>query len=309
MRLEHRFTVPASVEQAWAVLNDLEQVVPCFPGASLTSVDGDEFAGACKIKLGPISLQYNGTGRFAERDEAAHRVVVEGKGKDRRGNGTATVLVTAQLTGSGDAATAVAVDTDLTITGKPAQFGRGLIQEVSDKLLEQFVSCMTSKLSDSGSKPRPTDVLFGGGRDGGSDAGQAEGQVTGKAAGSGQAAGSGRAAGQEAGLGQAVGAGRGSGLGQAARPGAGGGSTSGPSAVSHARTGAGPHGRSDSGSATPSGSGAEAEARSGTQSSAPDEAEAVVDLGAALLPVLAKRLAPYVIGAAAALLLRRLFSR
>jgi carbon monoxide dehydrogenase subunit G len=245
MRLEHRFTVPASVEQAWAVLNDLEQVVPCFPGASLTSVDGDEFAGACKIKLGPISLQYNGTGRFAERDEASHRVVVEGKGKDRRGNGTATVLVTAALTGTGDAATAVAVDTDLTVTGKPAQFGRGLIQDVSDKLLEQFVSCISDKLS--GPKPRPNDVRFGGGQDG-------------------------------------------------AGEGSGGERPSEPSAVSHARTGAGPQG-----SGTPPGP--------GPASSVQDEPAAAVDLGAALVPVVAKRAAPYLIGAAVALLLRRLFTR
>lgn len=146
MKLEHQFVVPVPVEEAWAAFNDLERVVPCFPGATLTSYDGDEFAGSCKVKLGPVSLQYTGTGSFVERDPAAHHAVVEAKGKDRRGNGTASARVTAQLTASGDSTTAVTVETDLTVTGRPAQFGRGLMQEVSDKLLDQFVDCLTTEL-------------------------------------------------------------------------------------------------------------------------------------------------------------------
>jgi carbon monoxide dehydrogenase subunit G len=146
MRLEHSFTVPAPIEQAWATFNDLERVVPCFPGATLTSFDSDEFVGSVKVKLGPVSLQYNGTGTFVERDPAAHHAVVEAKGKDRRGNGTATARVTAQLTASGESETAVNVETDLTVTGRPAQFGRGLMQDVSDKLLGQFVDCLTKEL-------------------------------------------------------------------------------------------------------------------------------------------------------------------
>ncbi len=132
MRLEHKFVVPAPIEQAWAAFNDLERVVPCFPGATLTSYDGDEFEGSCKVKLGPVSLQYTGNGSFVERDPANHHAVIEAKGKDRRGNGTATARVTAHLTASGPASTEVSVDTDLTVTGRPAQFGRGLIQDVSD---------------------------------------------------------------------------------------------------------------------------------------------------------------------------------
>ena len=146
MELTHQFTVPASIDVAWAAFNDLERIAPCFPGASLTSYDGEAFDGLVKVKLGPISLQYTGTGRFVERDEAAHRAVIEAKGKDKRGNGTAAANITATLTSSGEDATDVTVQTDLNITGKRAQFGRGVMQDVSDKLLGQFASCLETKL-------------------------------------------------------------------------------------------------------------------------------------------------------------------
>ena len=148
MELEHQFTVPASVEVTWAAFNDPGRVAPCFPGATLTSVDGDEFTGSAKIKLGPIALQYNGTGRYVERDESAHRAVIEAKGKDKRGNGTANATVTAQLSADGDS-TSVLVTTDLAVTGTPAQFGRGVMQDVSDKLLGQFVTCLQSTLGEA----------------------------------------------------------------------------------------------------------------------------------------------------------------
>ena len=150
MELSHRFTVPVSVDAAWAAFNDLEQIAPCFPGAALTSFDGERFEGLCKVKLGPISLQYTGTGRFVERDEKGKRAVIEAKGKDKRGNGTAAAAVTAQLTAMGDNATDVEVKTDLTITGRPAQFGRGVMQEVSDKLLAQFTACLETRLGSGG---------------------------------------------------------------------------------------------------------------------------------------------------------------
>jgi carbon monoxide dehydrogenase subunit G len=146
VRLEHKFVVPAPVEDAWAAFNDLERVVPCFPGATLTSYEGDDFTGSVKVKLGPISLQYTGNGTFVERDAAAHHAVIEAKGKDRRGNGSAVAKVTTQLSASGPASTEVVVGTDLTITGRPAQFGRGLIQEVSNKLLDEFTACLVTKL-------------------------------------------------------------------------------------------------------------------------------------------------------------------
>ena len=148
MELEHRFTVPASVEETWAAFNDPEVVAPCFPGATLISVDGDQFTGSAKIKLGPIAMQYNGTGTYVQRDEQARRAVIEAMGRDKRGNGTANATVTAQLNPDGDG-TAVHVTTDLAITGKPAQFGRGVMQDVSDKLLLQFVACLQAKLGAS----------------------------------------------------------------------------------------------------------------------------------------------------------------
>jgi carbon monoxide dehydrogenase subunit G len=146
VQLQHRFTVPAPIETAWEALNDVEGVGACFPGATVTSVEGDEFAGTCKVKLGPISMQYSGSGRFLERDQVGHRAVLEAKGKDKRGNGTAAVTVTTTLAAEGEDRTAVTVDTDLSITGKPAQFGRGVIQDVSDKLLGQFTECLESKI-------------------------------------------------------------------------------------------------------------------------------------------------------------------
>jgi carbon monoxide dehydrogenase subunit G len=147
VELTHEFTVPASVEDAWAAFNDLERITPCFPGAALTSFDGETFAGGVKVKLGPISMQYTGTGKFLERDEVAHRAVIEAKGKDKRGNGTAAATVTAELSDAGDSGTNVRVRTDLNVTGKPAQFGRGVMQDVSDKLLGQFATCLESRLA------------------------------------------------------------------------------------------------------------------------------------------------------------------
>jgi carbon monoxide dehydrogenase subunit G len=145
VELEHRFTVPTPIAETWEAFNDLERIAPCFPGATLTSVTGDDFTGSVKVRLGPISLLYNGTGSFVERDASDYRAVIEAKGKDKRGNGTAAATIRARLTPEGDQ-TAVEVATDLAITGKPAQFGRGVIQDVSDKLLGQFVACLEQNL-------------------------------------------------------------------------------------------------------------------------------------------------------------------
>ncbi len=146
MELTHDFTVPAGIDDAWATFMDLERVGSCFPGATVTSVDDSGFAGTVKVKLGPIALQYAGTGQFLERDDAAHRAVIEAKGKDKRGNGTAGATVTVQLAPSGEG-TRIDVTTDLSVTGKPAQFGRGVMQDVSDKLLQQFVACIESQFA------------------------------------------------------------------------------------------------------------------------------------------------------------------
>ena len=147
MELTHRFTVPADIDRTWAAFDDIESVAGCFPGAVVTEVDGEDFKGTCKVKLGPIALVYNGTGTFLEKDEAAKKFVVDARGKDKRGNGTAAALVTATLSEAGTS-TQVDVLTDLAITGKPAQFGRGMIEDISNKLLGQFVSCLEQRVDD-----------------------------------------------------------------------------------------------------------------------------------------------------------------
>jgi carbon monoxide dehydrogenase subunit G len=147
VQLEHTFTVPAGVEQAWQVLLDIERVAPCLPGASLGTVEGDQFTGSVKVRLGPIGLTYKGKASFVEKDEQAHRVVIDAQGRDSRGNGTASAKVTATLAPAGDQATEVSVLTDLSITGKPAQFGRGVLVDVGNKLIGQFADCLAGKLS------------------------------------------------------------------------------------------------------------------------------------------------------------------
>jgi carbon monoxide dehydrogenase subunit G len=149
MELSHTFTVPATVDQAWATFMDLPLVGGCFPGATVTEVTDEGFAGTVKVKLGPIALVYSGSGAFVERDDIAHRAVIEAKGKDKRGNGTAGATVTIQLTDAGGGSTRADVQTDLAVTGKPAQFGRGVMQDVSDKLLGQFIACIEGKIGDA----------------------------------------------------------------------------------------------------------------------------------------------------------------
>jgi carbon monoxide dehydrogenase subunit G len=155
MELRHEFTVPATIEETWTAFNDIESVAACFPGATVSSVEDDTFTGSCKVKLGPIALVYNGTGTFVEKDEAAHRMVIDAKGKDKRGNGTAGAHVTATMVAEGSS-TKVEVLTDLNITGKPAQFGRGVMQDVSDKLLGQFTQCLEQKVGGSAGPDAPT---------------------------------------------------------------------------------------------------------------------------------------------------------
>ena len=150
MELTHDFTVPTGRGEAWAAFTDLRSVAECFPGATVTGVEGDSFEGSCKVKLGPIALVYHGSGTFTERDEGAGRMAIKATGKDRRGNGTAGADVIVTMTEAGPAETRVGVLTHLQITGKPAQFGRGVMQDVSDKLLAQFVDCLEQKLAGPG---------------------------------------------------------------------------------------------------------------------------------------------------------------
>ncbi|MDX6374405.1 MAG: uncharacterized protein QOD98_3393 [Nocardioidaceae bacterium] len=146
MDLSHQFSVPTPVEETWAHFQDIASVAECFPGAQVASADEDSFSGSVKVKLGPIALVYNGSGTFVEKDDAAHRFVVDAKGKDKRGNGTAGAKVTLTMASSPSGGTDVEVLTDLAVTGKPAQFGRGVMQDVSDKLLGQFVACLEERL-------------------------------------------------------------------------------------------------------------------------------------------------------------------
>jgi carbon monoxide dehydrogenase subunit G len=145
VQLENSFTVPVPIDEAWRVLLDIERIAPCMPGAALDSVDGDDFTGRVKVKLGPINLTYQGKASFIEKDEAAHRAVIDAKGKDQRGNGTAAAVVTARLAPEG-AITRVDVLTDLNITGRPAQFGRGVMTDVGNKLLGQFADKLAAQL-------------------------------------------------------------------------------------------------------------------------------------------------------------------
>jgi carbon monoxide dehydrogenase subunit G len=149
MELDHTFTVPVGVKQAWDVLLDLPRIAPCMPGATLTEHDDERFAGTVKVKLGPINLTYRGTGRFVERDEDARRVVLEASGRDTRSAGTASATITATLHPNGDERTEVRVHTDLSVTGRPAQFGRGVLADVSSRLISEFAGCLASTLSAS----------------------------------------------------------------------------------------------------------------------------------------------------------------
>src|SRR3954454_6618173 len=152
VQLENSFTVPVPVDEAWRVLLDIERIAPCMPGAALDSVDGDDFTGRVKVKLGPINLTYQGKASFVEKDEAAHRAVIDAKGKDQRGNGTAAATVTATLASEGSI-TRVDVLTDLNITGRPPQFGRGVMTDVGNKLLGQFADKLAAQLGASEAEP------------------------------------------------------------------------------------------------------------------------------------------------------------
>jgi carbon monoxide dehydrogenase subunit G len=143
--LTNEFRVGVPVERAWEVLTDVERIAPCMPGAQLQEIEGDEYRGIVKVKVGPITAQYKGAARFAEQDEAGHRAVLRAEGRETRGQGNARATITAQLEPDGDG-TKISVVTDLTITGRVAQFGRGVLADVSTKLLGQFADCLETKL-------------------------------------------------------------------------------------------------------------------------------------------------------------------
>jgi carbon monoxide dehydrogenase subunit G len=155
MELEHSFTVPVPADQAWDVLLDVERVAPCMPGATIDSVEGDEIKGRIKVKLGPVSMTYAGTAQITERDPDAGVVTLEASGKETRGAGTAAATIRSELHDQGGQ-TEVTVHTSLNVTGRPAQFGRGMMADVSAKLIGVFASNLAGMLATgNGSAPEP----------------------------------------------------------------------------------------------------------------------------------------------------------
>ena len=159
IELDNSFTVPVPPEQAWDVLLDVERIAPCMPGASVTSVEGDQIEGQVKVKLGPLSLTYKGTAKFTDKDEANRKIAIEATGKETRGAGTASANVQATLTpGEAAGSTLVAIHTSLNVTGRPAQFGRSLLPEVSGKLIAQFASNLEALIAADSPAAEATDT-------------------------------------------------------------------------------------------------------------------------------------------------------
>jgi carbon monoxide dehydrogenase subunit G len=156
MELTNEFTVPLPPDRAWGVLTDLERIAPCLPGARLTEVDGEDHKGEVKVKVGPITATYKGVARFVEQDEAGRKAVLRAEGRDAR-QGSASATVTATLTPEGTG-TKVVVSTDLTVAGKVAQFGRGVLADVSVKLLDEFAQCLNDELKSEQAATVPEDV-------------------------------------------------------------------------------------------------------------------------------------------------------
>lgn len=150
MELHHEFNVPIPIDQAWDLLSDVERIAPCLPGASVEDFDGERVKGGVKVKVGPVTVTYHGTAVFEERDEKTHRMVLAANGRETRGHGTARARVVSTLAYLEDGVTSVAVDTDLKITGRPAQFGRGVMEEVGERLIGQFADCLASELTSPG---------------------------------------------------------------------------------------------------------------------------------------------------------------
>lgn len=158
MDLNHQFTVNVPIAEAWVILTDLERIAPCLPGAQLTEVEGDTYRGQVKIKVGPILAQFKGQASFVSRDDVAHKATLKGEGRDTTGKGNASALITAELTSVSPTSTTCTVHTDLTISGKVAQFGRGALADVSDKLLAQFSENLNQLITSAPSTSTPTTV-------------------------------------------------------------------------------------------------------------------------------------------------------
>jgi uncharacterized protein len=154
VKMENEFTVEAPVEQAWETLLDLERITPCLPGAALEEESGDEYKGTMTIRLGPVTQKYNGTVSFEETDEESRRAVLKADGKDARGQGTASATITSTLTEE-EGGVHVRVETDMHLTGRAAQFGRGVQQEVATKLINQFAECLEKEIMGENTREEP----------------------------------------------------------------------------------------------------------------------------------------------------------
>ena len=146
MKLENEFTVNTPMDEAWEAMLDLERVTPCLPGAQLTEQVGDEYKGTMTVKMGPITAKYDGTVKVEEADESAHRAGIRAEGKDARGQGTASATITSTLQEEDSDTTRVRVETDMQITGRVAQFGRGMHEEVAEKVMGRFADCLEKEL-------------------------------------------------------------------------------------------------------------------------------------------------------------------
>lgn len=162
MELQNSFVVPADMDTAWKTLQDVEFLAPCVPGATLTKSDGENFEGNVKVKLGPVSMTYGGTARFVSRDEATHTAVIEGTGKEAKGTGTAKGLVTAVLVAEAPDRTRCDVVSELTITGKAAQFGRGVMQDVAGRIIDQFSANLAAQMTAAGAAAAASDAAAEG---------------------------------------------------------------------------------------------------------------------------------------------------
>lgn len=311
MELRHEFTVPTGVQEAWDHFQDIASVATCFPGAQVTSVDGDTFSGQVKVKLGPIALVYTGQGEFVEKDASARRFVVDAKGRDKRGNGTAGAKVTLTMTEQAPDSTSVEVLTDLAVTGKPAQFGRGVMQDVSDKLLGQFTQCLERQVQAGGTAAAdsgaPGAASAGAGAGSGSDDALTGAAPDSSSEGTPLAA---AAATSSGGLLAAAGA---PSVGAGASGSGSGGSASGESGsgsggllAAESAPSVGAESPASGGSAGSSGPSAASSGSSG--SSDDDSGDGALDLGATVLPVLARAYWKQAVGGLVALwVLRRLF--
>jgi carbon monoxide dehydrogenase subunit G len=152
MKLENEFTVPAPIEHAWEVLLDVDRVAPCLPGAAIEGNEGDEYTGTMKVKIGPITASYKGTVKIEEADEAARRAVMRAQARDSRGQGTAAATITSTMQEVEDG-TRVHVETDMRVTGPAAQFGRGVMQDVSAKLMGRFADCLAEQMAGTPAEP------------------------------------------------------------------------------------------------------------------------------------------------------------